>query len=491
MMEVRRALLLSSGERYITLSVNFATVAAVSRILTPAEIGISVVGMAVVGIAITLREFASASFIIQRHDLRPEDVRGAFTVSLALTSGIVLFLIASGPYIADAFGEETLSAFFLVICVCLFGELVWSQIVTLLRRELAFGKVAAINLSSAATSALVTVGLALNGVGYMSFAWGWLAAASAAGLLAISLRPDLSVFVPTLSNWRGMVAFGGYNGVTVLLYKLFEQIPYIVLGRVVSADAAALFNRSVMITQLPDKVALGGAIAVVLPAFAAAARQGRCLRDLYLRALAWVTGLLWPAHLVLAILAFPVVDLLLGYQWHAAAPMVRIIAIGSLFAFSFELNYPVLVAVGAIRDVFLRAVIVFPAATMTVSLAAIFGGLHAATWSLVAILPLNAWVGLHFVRRRLGLTWWDLAGAVRPSAVLGLVTAAGPLTLVLVVGSFELDLAQGVLGAALAGVGWLAGIRFTGHPLAAELAGFARACPRPWARPALVARAEP
>ncbi len=348
MIGVRRALLFSSGDRYVVLALQFATIAAVSRILTPGEIGVSVVGMAVVGIAMTLREFASASFIIQRRDLRPVDIRSGFTVMLGLTTGIVLVLALAAPLLAEAYGEQNLVLYLRVICVCLFVELFWSQIVTLLRRELAFGRVAAINFASAAVASVTTILLALNGFSYMSFAWAWLAAATAAGLLAFCIRPDLSVFVPSLGNWREMVEFGGYNGANVLLYKIFEQVPYLVIGRFISADAAGLLSRSLMISQLPDKVALGGASAVALPVFAVAAREGRCLRDLYLKGLEWATGLLWPAHLVLAILAYPIVDLLLGPQWHGAAQLVQIIAMASLFAFGFELNYPVLVAVGAI-----------------------------------------------------------------------------------------------------------------------------------------------
>lgn len=486
MLGVRRALLFSFGDRYIVLAVNFATIAVVSRILTPAEIGVSVVGMAIVGLAMTLREFASANFVIQRRDLRPEIVRSAFTLMLALTSGIALILVAAAPFLTEAYDEADLATYLRVISVSLFVELIWSQIVTLLKREMAFGKIAVINLGSAASAAATTILLAVHGFSYMSFAWGWLAAATVASILALCVRRDLSIFVPCFENWREMLAFGGYNGANVLLYKLFEQAPYLVMARAISADAAALFSRSVMIAQMPDKIALGGVVAVALPAFAVAAREGRCLRELYLRALALVAGLLWPAHLVLAILAFPVVDLLLGHQWHEAAALVQIVALASLFTFGFELNYPVLVAVGGIRDVFLRAVIVFPSAALLVSLAAIFGGLHGAALSLFVVLPLNAWVGFHFVLRRLDLNWSDLAGAVRMSALLGLSSAAGPLAVVFAAGTFELGPAHGALGAALAGLGWLVGARLTEHPLATELGRGAAAIVKQWSRHDLI-----
>jgi O-antigen/teichoic acid export membrane protein len=469
MTEVRRALLFSTAERYLTLGINFTTLAVVSRILTPAEIGVSVVGTAIVGVAITVREFASTSFIIQRQDLRPEDVRGAFTVMLALTTLTTLALAVAAPFIAEAYGQAGLAAYFGIVCLCLFVELASVQVTTLLRRDLAFGRVAAINLAGAVAGASATIGLALGGFSYMSFAWGWLAAAAVSALVALALRPKLSSFLPTLRNWRGMLSFGGYNGANVLLYKLFEQVPYLVLGRAVSPDAAAMFSRTLTVCQLPDRVALGGSTAVMLPAFAAAARQGRSLRAPYLKGIAWATGLLWPAHVTLAVLAYPIVDLLLGPQWEPAARLIQIVAIASLFSFSFELNYPVLVAVGAIRDAFLRALVVFPIAAVVVAAAAIYGGLEATAWSLMLVIPFHAWVALHFVRRRLGIRWGEILAALRKSAVVAAATGIGPLAVAIQAGGFDMSLAHGVAGAALAAAGWLAGLRLARHPLAEEL----------------------
>src|SRR4051794_10217067 len=79
MLSVKRALLMSTGERYVMLVTNFATAAAVSRILSPEEIGVSVIGMAILAITISFREFSGSSYLIQPGELRREDIRGAFT----------------------------------------------------------------------------------------------------------------------------------------------------------------------------------------------------------------------------------------------------------------------------------------------------------------------------------------------------------------------------------------------------------------------------
>jgi O-antigen/teichoic acid export membrane protein len=467
----QRALLISTGERYFVLAMNFVRIAVVSRLLTPSEIGVSVIGMAIVSIAMSVREFASASFLIQHHDLGRQDIRGAFSVMLILTLAIIGALTLAAPAFASAYREENLLPYLHVISVCLFVELFSAQIMTLLRREMAFGKTAIINLASTTTGVVATIVFALLGFSFMSFAWAWLTGAVVAGVVALSFRPHFWMFLPSFKNWRGMIEFGGYNGITVGLYRLYEQLPYLTLGQLASPNAAGLFSRGLMLCELPDKLLLGGVVQVVLPAFAAEARQGRSLKPVYLRSLSLVTAVLWPAHLSMALLAHPIVEILLGHQWLEVVPLVQIVAIASLFAFSFELNYPVLVAQGAIRDVFLRALIVFPMSAIIVVAATWAGGLYATAWSMMLVIPFHAFVSLQFVRRRISIRWRDIARAVSGSAVVAALSATGPLVVAAAAG-FRLDFSVAQMFAAclLALVGWLVGMWSTQHVLLEEIA---------------------
>ncbi|TPK72388.1 sugar transporter [Mesorhizobium sp. B2-4-18] len=475
LMSVKRALLLSTGDRYIVIGLNFVTVAAVSRVLTPEEIGISVISLAILGIALSAREFASSSFMIQRPVLSREDIRGTFSLMLALTAAIAAFLVVAAPALASSFHEEKLVPYLRLVSVCLFVELVPIQVVTLMRREMAFGKVAMINVAGAATGGAATVALALTGFSYMSFAWAWLASSTVTGVLALALRPDFWMFKPTFKQWRRIAAFGGYNGAIVFLYRAYEALPLLLLGRVLSPHAAALFSRGLTVCQIPDKLILGGAMAVVLPAFSASARQGGDLKRSYLHAIEIITGLHWPALLAVAALSYPVVDIALGHQWQAVAPLVQVIALASLFTFSFELNHPVMMAMGSIRDMFVRSLIVVPVSAVVMTTAVLLAGLMGAALSLMFIVPFQAFVSLSFVRRRLSLRWDEIAVAVRKSGVVAALTTLGPLAMVVAGGfSFDLSLGQAIFAGCLAAAGWLVGVFVTGHPLFDEIVNAGR-----------------
>ena len=465
---VRRALFLSTADRYVALVCNFATVAIVSRILTPEEIGVSVIGMAFVGMVYSLREFASANFLYQQPNLSRAEIRGAFTVMLICSVLIALALAISASLVARQYGEPRLTSYFRVIAVGIVLEMASVPIITLLRREMAFVKVTVINISGTAVNAVVTLGLAVAGFSYMSFAWAWLATAAVTGVLALGLSRDFWILRPSLKGWRGMLAFGGYNGLTVVLYRAYDAVPYLLLGRMLSLDAAALYSRAQMICQVPDKIFLSGAVTVILPAFAAEAREGRGLKEPYLKALSLITVLQWPALLVLAVLAYPAVDLLLGHQWEAASPIVQIVALSALFAFSFELNYPVLVAVGAAQDIMRRALIIFPISAIILA-AATFFGLMAVALSLLLAIPFQAIVSLQFIKRHIDVAWLDILYAVGKSLAVAAAAALGPLAIVINSGSFDISIGRGLLAGSLAALGWIGGVTLTRHPILAEI----------------------
>ena len=451
MLGIRRALAVSTTERYLNMAITFATTFVVSRLLTPAEIGVWAIGLATATAILAAREFTSGVFLIQRQDSTREEVRGAFTVMLAMTAAIAAILALGAPAIAAFYGEPKLVHYLRVAAVAILLEVIAAPLVALMRRDMAFTKLAVLNTANVVVFAVVTVTLAVLGFSYMSFAWGWAVAAGVASALAVCLRPDRWVFRPVLRHWRGMLEFGAYNGLNVFLFRLYEAIPTMVLGRAVSFDAAGLYNRALLVCQLPDRVVLGGAAPVILPALAAEVRAGRDLGAAYVRAISFITAVQWPALVVLAIVAHPVVLVLLGNQWLGVVPLVQVLALASLFSFTAELNYPVLVSLGAMRDLLLRALIAWPLSALVIAGASQLG-LMAAALSFFVIVPFQAYVSLHFVRRHVPVGWRELADACGRSAVITLCSAAGPLCVVAALGfRFDMPVPAALLAGMLGG----------------------------------------
>ena len=460
---------MAAGEQYVRLAINFASIATVSRLLTPTEIGVAVIGTGIMAIALGLREFATSDFLIQRQEVVRDDIRTAFTLAFLLTALITAAMFVLAPWFGSWYGEEKLAHFLRIAAVAGLVEAVSLPIRGLLRREMEFGTLALVNTAAAAMTAGATILLALAGLSFMSVAWAMLAAAGTTTILSFCFRPDLSILRPAFRSWGSVLRFGGYNGASFVINRSYEALPQLVLGHLLPHSAVGLYNRAQMVSDIPDKIVLASVFSIAFPALAAEIRSGRSVKEPYLLALSYITVFYWPALVLLALLAHPIVSLLLGPQWHAAIPLLQLMAIAGLAWFPVVLTSPVLLAVGANRDRVLADLLGRTVSAVILCSAAAFGILAMAASKLVT-LPFQMVVAFCFVRRHVHFRWGELRAALWKSAVVTAGSAAGPAGVVALSGSaFDLSLPATALAASLAVTGWLATMLAVQHPVLVEL----------------------
>jgi O-antigen/teichoic acid export membrane protein len=216
---------------------------------------------------------------------------------------------------------------------------------------------------------------------------------------------------------------------------------------------------------------LTSVFSVAFPALAAEVREGRSLKEPYLRALGLITVLYWPAQVLLVLLAYPVVMLLLGPQWlDGVVPLLQLMAIAGLAWFPVMLTSPVLLAVAANRDRVLADLVGRSLSAVVLCSAAYFGVLVMAA-SKVVTLPFQMFLSLYFVRRHIPFRWREVCAALWKSAVATAGAAAGPAAvLALCDQGFALSPGTTVLAALSAACGWLVAVIVTRHPVLSELA---------------------
>ena len=452
--------------------VNLGTAAVLSRLLTPAEFGISVLGASILGVAEAVRELGSVAYIVQQKDLTKVKIRTVFTVSLIVTLTMTIAILLLSEPLGRFYQIPGLARYTEIIAISYAVAPVAHPIYAILSRDLEFGKLAMLDTLTMLTNALASVAFVLLGAGYLGLAWATVISGATWTVLGLYVKRDLSVYRPSLAEWRSVLAFGAYGSATAVLYRSSESLFSLILGKFLDARAVGLFQRSIMLSQFPEKVVLAGIGAVALPAFSDHARQGGALKTAYLRAVEHVTAVQWPALLVLAILANPIVSLLFGPQWHDAIPIVQVFAVALMCNFPTMLNYPVQVAVGAIRHTAPLALAQTVFSLTILSFAAHYGLLAVALSTFITI-PFNVALSVFVVRAHVPFAWREFADALMKSAVVAGSTSVGPLAVVAFsVSPAILTIATGM---ALGGVGWLAGLWLTSHPLFSEIRRVAQA----------------
>jgi O-antigen/teichoic acid export membrane protein len=473
MSKVRRSLIYCLIERNGNTVLGLAGTLILARLLTPADFGVYAVSLSIVTIIDVVRDFGVGTYLVQERQLTDAIVQSVFTFSLAMSLICAGVLLAVTLPIAAYYAEPKLAGIVpLLACTFLLGPFSTPGL-SLLRRDMEFGKLAVIGLVSATASLALTVLFAASGFGYLSLPWAKVAS-SLVGLAALLLyRPALQAFRLNFVEWRKIAGFGGYASATAIVNVIHDALPQMIVGGLLGFNAVGLLGRAVSICQIPDRLFTSALAPVLLPSLSKQARSSGDLKRAYLQSITYISALQWPTFVCLAILADPAVRLLLGSQWEASIPLVRIMALGSLFLFPAFLTYPTLVAAGAIRDALISSLISIPPSLLLICLASRHG-LQAVAATQFITGPLQVYVAVRFTRRHVPFTWGEFFAPVLRSAVIA-VCAAAPAGLVIALSEFRLDLGFAAMAASCigAGVGWLFGVWITRHPFLAELQRFA------------------
>lgn len=472
MPRLRRAVIFASGGRYLVMVINFVTTMTVARLLTPAEFGVSVLGAAVLAMAEAIRELGSVTYLVQERNLTHLKLRTVFTISMIVTACIAILLWLFSDGIAAFYKEPSLAEYIRVVAISYAIAPFAHPIYAILNRDMDFGKIAILEGLSTLVNGIAAVLLVSLGFTYMGLAWAWVVSSVCWTLLGFCVMRDFSIYRPSLHEWRSVLAFGACGSARAVLYKSADSLYYLILGLFMSARSVGLCQRSLLLAQFPERVILAGIGAVALPAFSEHARQGGDLKSAYLKSLENASVVVWPAILLLCILASPIVALLLGPQWKQSAPLLQILAIAYLANPLASLNFPVLVVTGSIRST------VFLAFTQTiVSLAVVTCVAHDGLWvvalSTLITIPANVGFSTWLVRSVVSFTWRELGLSLKRSAICAVVSIMLPsLIAVRYDWGMDMPLSTAVCTAILCALSWIVALWLTRHPLFVELSRF-------------------
>ncbi len=468
--DVRRSILFSMADKYVSQILLIATTAAMARILTPAETGLYMTANVVILLADNFRTFGVGVYIVQERHLDQALVRSAFTVTLALSLAIGALIYLCSGSIAAFYAAPDLRTLLALSALGFLAVPFSSPIMALLQRDMAFRAVACINMAAAFTGSAITIALGIEGFGPVSYIWGFVGASFVMAALAFASRPQGWIFLPCFVGTRRLLSFGIVSSLITVINMLYDLLPKLAFGKILGFDAVGLYARAINVCQLPDRAIVSVLNPVVLPAFAAQARAGSSLKQSYLHGLALMLSIQWPALILLSLLANPVVHLLLGPQWGAVPPLVRLMALANLALAPAALTFPVLVSAGRLGDA-LRASLISLPPSAAIIIGAAFFSLETVAASLLLVAPFQMLVAFFFVRRAIGLTASEFALTLRANGLLALGCALVPALLVATSPTgFDLTWTRTLLALAGGGAGWTAALLAVNHPAKREIA---------------------
>jgi O-antigen/teichoic acid export membrane protein len=461
----RVSLLFSFIEKYALVVVALAGGMILSRLLTPAETGIYSVGAVLLGMAQVLRDFGVGQYVVQERELGRDKLRAVLGASFLFAWPLAGLIALLGWPLAAFYREPQLAPLLQLLSINFLLLPFSSVTLPMLRRQMRFGAICAINLSHGLCSVVVSVLLAWRGAGFMSLAWGSVAATVAGLLVSLWLRPAELPWWPARAGMRKVIAFGAYATGGNLIDEAGVAAPDLIIGKMIGMDGVGIFSKAVGVLAVFNKVITNAVSPVVFPLYAAHARGAGDVRLAYLRTVSYMTAFAWPFFGCAALMALPILRLLYGAQWDAAAPLIRIMCFSSaIYSMSSMARY-FFVATGQVMTQARLDALTVPVRIAALLVAAPFG-LAALAWAVVAAAIFRAWLTMRYLSDQSGIGAAQVAAAAGKGLLLTAISMLGPLW-ALLEGDGSPASALRAAGAAM--LLWVAGIVLIRHPLCDEL----------------------
>lgn len=329
-----------------TRGLQFFVTIVLARLLLPADFGLLGMAMIVTGLVVMFAEFGFAHALIQKLEISDEDICTAMSVSVVLGTAVTLLCFAAAPLIAMLFRNDALVWPLRGMSL---GMFIVSFAITpraLLYRRMDFRSTAFADLTGSVTYAVVSISLALAGLGIWSLVAGSLLMALAQAV-ALWRRADYRFrLLLDRGSLLALAPFGAKVFASNLVDFLRGNLDYFVVGRALGPGALGLYTIAFKTADFPRQ-RLGAIVGdVSLPAMSSLQEDRERLKRTYVRSVTMTALVTFPLLLGVASIASEFVSAVYGPKWLGSVPALQaLLPVGMLLAIS-QSGQNVLIASG-------------------------------------------------------------------------------------------------------------------------------------------------
>lgn len=347
----------SAIERLATQAIQLVIMLVLARMLGPHAFGL--IGMLAVFIAIS-QVFVDSGFssaLIRKAERTESDFSTTFYFNIAVSLTCYLALFISAPYIADFYQQPALIDLTRVL-----GLTVCVNSLSLVQRakltiEIDFKTQAKASLASVGISSLVAIIVATNDYGVWALVAQTLTMATCNTLILNVIHPWLPKHPFSMKSFKDLFGFGSKLLVSGLLDTVFKNIYQIVIGKQFSAVEVGQFTQANQLSSMPAMTITTIIQRVTYPMMSQLQHNEDKLEAAYLLTLRLSAVVIFPLMFGLAVIAQPLINVVLGDSWQQAATLVSILSISFLLYPIHAINLNLLQVKGR-SDLFLKLEII-------------------------------------------------------------------------------------------------------------------------------------
>lgn len=336
----------SSLERISVQGIQFILGVILARILSPTEYGTISLLMVIIAFLQVFVDSGFSKALIQKQGRTQIDLSTVFFFNIIISIVSYLILWFGSPVIAAYYDDLMLIDLLRVLSLSLIFSALYAIPTTLFIIELNFKSIAKANLISVLISGVISIILAYKGYGVWALVFQFL------------IKSILTVFVmwiqlkwkPTLifskSSFNSLFPYGSKLLLSSILNTIVNNFSALFIAKLTSAKDLGFYTRGTQFADVVYGIFSSVLDSVLLPSLAQIQKEREILVQIT-RSIIKSTALVSiPVLLGLAVIAEPLIKILLTEKWLMAVPIMQIFCVARLVTIISGININVLYAIG-------------------------------------------------------------------------------------------------------------------------------------------------
>ena len=333
-------------ERFSTKGIQFVLTIVIARILSPDDYGLVAMLSIFMAIAQTLVDSGFGNALIQKKNRTEADYSTTFYFNIFISALIYLLLFISAPWIAQFYNQPKLVMIARVYGILIVLNSFAAVQMTRLTIALDFRKLAFASLLSVSVGGSIGIIMAYQGYGvwalvfqalFGSLAWG-------SGLWLFARWMPKWCF--SIKSFRTLFSFGSKILFSSLLHTLYTNMYSLVVGKFFNTSTLGYFNRAYTLGLFPAQNFSNIIQKVIYPIQCSYQDENEKFDQIFISYLRISGFVLFPLMIGFAVLANPVITLLLTERWLPIVSLLQIICISMMWLPMMQANVSVLDAKG-------------------------------------------------------------------------------------------------------------------------------------------------
>ncbi len=402
----------------------FISTVILARLLSKEDFGVAGYAIIVISFLDVLNEFGIGPALIYHEDSK-EASDTAFWLGLLVSFSLygITWLVAplAGAFFQDPRAVPVVRVLALTFPLTAFGSVQYA----LIQKGLAFDRKAIPDIGRALSRGVIAITLALLGFGAWSLIIGQIGGVIIWGIILwiiVPWRPSFR-FVPGLA--RSILSYGTGSLLVDGLSILQLNADYLFVGRFLGAVALGVYTIAFRIPEMIIIQFCTIIARVIFPAYTKVRDDPDMFRKGFIATTRYVSLVTVPLGFGIMLVTEPFVLAFFTDKWVEAIPVMRLLALSSMiFSLSFH-SGDVYKAQGRLsilnKIILVQILLTIPGLYWAVT---VVGTIEAAAWVHVVVAAINSVIEMYVACRIIGIPFYEIPRALRPSVVSGALMSA-------------------------------------------------------------------